>query len=544
MIRSAFPERKLLPTPYGYRLTLIAILLLAAALRFPELERVPPPFNVDEACNAYDAYAILRTGRDQWGRPWPITFRAFNDYRRPATIYAAVPFVALFGLTIFAIRAAAALWGWLCVLFVHRLARDMFGRSAGLSAALMLALSPWHITFSRVGLEASGPMLTVLTLALWSLWRWHRTHRRRWLTASAASFALTFYTYTTMQAFIPLLLGVMAVIFRRELWAHRADVLRATLLLGLLVLPLVVALTTTPATWNRLHAVTVLRPDVPLAEGMRRIVRQWLGHFSPVYLFLRGDAQPVHHDQGFGMLYWADALFLLLGIRALFRWKRDRKAVAILVAWLILGPVPAALTVEDMGTPHAMRGLAILPAWSLLSGLGLASLGEVRHVRLRAVLIGALLGALAWNARLVLHHYFTVYPVEAARAFEYGLREAMAYVAEHEAEYETIVLTDWISQPHIFAVFFLRYDPRLFQSHHAPYGDHLSEKLTRWGDKYMSGDVEALYGTLDRALFVVRPHMLKEVPPLFVVRHPDGSVAFKVIASPLHRSDSNNNDLP
>jgi hypothetical protein len=69
----------------GASLACVLVLLLAAALRFIDLERVPPGLNVDEALNAYEAYSILRTGRDEWGRVFPVTFRAFNDYRRPAT---------------------------------------------------------------------------------------------------------------------------------------------------------------------------------------------------------------------------------------------------------------------------------------------------------------------------------------------------------------------------------------------------------------------------------------------------------------------------
>ena len=105
----------------------------------------------------------------------------------------------------------------------------------------------------------------------------------------------------------------------------------------------------------------------------------------------------------------------------------------------------------------------------------------------------------------------------------------MDYVIAHEDEVDTIVLTDWISQPHIFAVFYAGYDPAAFQQTHAPYGDRLSEKLSAWGDKYRIGDVDALYAELEHGLFVARPHMLEGVEPEVVVLHPDGTPAFKVI---------------
>jgi hypothetical protein len=121
-----------------------------------------------------------------------------------------------------------------------------------------------------------------------------------------------------------------------------------------------------------------------------------------------------------------------------------------------------------------------------------------------------------------------VYPVTSARAFEYGIREAIDYVTIREDQYDAIVLTNWISQPHIFALFFQRHDPARFQALAPPYGDKLSVKLKSWG-KYQTGDVDKLYSQLERGIFVARPHMLPEVEPVWTIHHPDGTLAFKVI---------------
>lgn len=516
------------------RWAIIILLLLAAALRLGDLERVPPPLNVDEAVNAYDAYALLKTGRDQWGNRWPITMQAFNDYRRPATIYSAVPFVAVFGLTIFGIRAMAAFWGWMTVLFTYRLARDMFDVRVGWAAALMLAISPWHIAFSRLGVEVSGPLLCTLVAGLDFGWRWYRTRQPTWLAAAGIAFGLALYAYTTAQAFVPLLLLVVGAVFRRELWQQRRVVLLTGVLLVVIVTPLVVAILRNPDSWNRMNAISIFAD--PNAQGWKTLLAQWIGHFSPDYLFLRGDAQPVHHAPGFGQLYWIELLLAPLGLYGLLH-CRDRKAMFLLLAWIALGPVPAALTRQDMGSANSMRGIAGLPGWAILSGLGLATVWEwlnplkfVRSVDIPKLLpTGILLGALAWNAGTVLRNYFTVYPVEHARDFEYGIREAMDYVLAYEDDYDTIVLTNWISQPHIFAVFYAHYDPRSFQLLHAPYGIQLSEKLLWWGAKYRTGDVDQLYYELEHGLFVARPHMLPDVEPVLVINHPNGTPAFKII---------------
>jgi 4-amino-4-deoxy-L-arabinose transferase-like glycosyltransferase len=510
-------------------LGILAVLLLAAGLRFAALEQVPPALNVDEAVNGYEAYSLLKTGRDEWGNAWPLTIRAFNDYRRPAMVYSAIPFVAVLGLTLFAVRAAAATWGLLTVLLTYCLARDMFGRQAAILAGLMLALSSWHLSFSRQCREATVAIFSI-TLGLWCVWRWFSSRRQGWLVGAGLAFGLSFYTYNITLAFTPLMLGACGLIFGSELWRQRRTAALTLLTVVLVAAPLFYALLSNPHTGNRLDYVTVFRPGEPLRHALSTVARQWWGHFSPDYLFIHGDAHKVLHPPGSGQLYVVEALLLPLGVLGVVLTRRKRRAGALLLAWVALGAVPAALTTQDVGTAHSLRGMLGLPAFAILAAQGALAIWEARRIRprLRVLLLAVLAVVLAWNAVTVLRRYFVDYPVQYARAYEYGIREAMDYVTAHEDEYDTIVLTDWISQPHIFALFFQRYDPRRFQAGPVEYTHTLSAKVTRW-DKYRVGNVDELYGQLEHGLFVARPHMLPGVAPVLVIHHPDGSPAFKVI---------------
>lgn len=509
---------------------ILGILCLAAALRFPALERIPPPLQVDEALNGYEAYSLLKTGRDEWGNPWPVTVRGFNDYRRPAIIYTAIPFVALFGLNVFAIRATAALWGLLGVLLTYRLARDMFGPWAGILAALMLAISPWHLHFSRIGLEATVAMFTVV-LSIWCGWRWFRSKRWTWLIAAGLCFGLSLYTYTPTQAFTPLMMTACGAIFAHALQRQKRALALAIATCALVALPLVYSLASNPQTWNRLDNVSLFQPGEPWLISAGVAARQWMGHFSVNYLFVHGDAHEVLHPPGSGQLYVVDMLLLPLGLVGLFAVRANRRAGALLVAWIGLGAVPAALTIQEMGTPHSLRGMLGVPAFAIVSAQGLLTVWKARRIgpRLRAALLGFLIGLLAWNAGSFLHRYFVVYPVRSARAYEYGVQQAVEYIAAHEEEYDVVVLTDWISQPHIFVLFYERYDPRRFQALSPDYPHTLSAKLLRW-DKYLVGNIDELYAQFEHGLFVARPHMLAGIEPTLTIEHPDGSPAFHIFA--------------
>ena len=93
---------------------LIALALVAGiGLRVARLDKVPPALNQDEACDGYDAYSILTTGRDHHGNFMPIVMQGFNDYRMPLLQYSLVPLVGMFGLKTEIVRLGAAIWGTL-----------------------------------------------------------------------------------------------------------------------------------------------------------------------------------------------------------------------------------------------------------------------------------------------------------------------------------------------------------------------------------------------------------------------------------------------
>src|SRR5271170_7064405 len=83
---------------------LTLILVLGLALRLWQLGAVPPSPDWDEVALGYDAYSIMHTGRDEFGAFLPSVLRSFDDYKPALYAYLAIPTVAVFGLTTFAVR--------------------------------------------------------------------------------------------------------------------------------------------------------------------------------------------------------------------------------------------------------------------------------------------------------------------------------------------------------------------------------------------------------------------------------------------------------
>ena len=202
--------------------TRLSVLILAAAmvagvgLRVVRLDQSPPGFMQDEACNGYDAYCILKTGRDQHGNFLPLTMQAFNDYRMPLFDYSLVPFVAAFGLNPAGVRLCAATWGVVDMAAIATIAGLMLGWPGAAIAALLVAFSPWHLHFSRFAIEGTAASATVdLAMAFFFLWLTRR--RNRWLLLSGLFFGLSLYSYSITKLFVPLMIGWLALFYWRDL---------------------------------------------------------------------------------------------------------------------------------------------------------------------------------------------------------------------------------------------------------------------------------------------------------------------------------------
>ena len=138
---------------------LIGILIGAGVLRLAWLAKYPSGFTPDEAAFGYNAYSLLKTGRDEWGTTWWKLFfynmRSFGDYKLPLYSYLAVPTVAWLGLSELSVRLPGAVLGTMSVIGVYYLAAELFTKRIGILAALLLAISPWHIQLSRGAFEAN-----------------------------------------------------------------------------------------------------------------------------------------------------------------------------------------------------------------------------------------------------------------------------------------------------------------------------------------------------------------------------------------------------
>ncbi|MEK7516095.1 MAG: glycosyltransferase family 39 protein, partial [Patescibacteria group bacterium] len=430
------------------------LVILAAIPRFIALENLPPDaLNQDEAVDLYDAYSILRTGRDHRGNFLPLHLAAFSDVRdnrTPLFTYASVPAAALFGLRPLAVRVVSAATGVATVLLVYAIALRLFkDRRAALAAGVFLALSPWHIFLSRAGFE---PITVPFFLALGTWFFLHALdgNRRAWYGAAIA-FAVGMYAYAPVKVAIPLWMFFLLAAFRNEIRVHRLPIFRAAFLFLLMVAPFAVDhILHWEAVQGRYNEVSVFTYGKPWPLYF---LANYASHFSAVFTNPRS-------------LSLAEAIGFIFGIVALITARRESQmARRLLFGWLVIAPLPAAMTSIS---PHTLRSAAILPAFAIVEAIGFLFALRMARALPRRIVVPAFAALLFLIAARDANFYVSSgFPFTISTFHARGYQSMSAFLREHGAAYRRIVvITDREKysylQPYIFFLVYLQYDPKIF----------------------------------------------------------------------------------
>ena len=451
-------------------------------LRVAWWSKFPPGFTADEATMGYDAYSLLKTGKDQFGTSWPLAFRSFGDYRPPLYIYASMPFVAIFGLTPLAVRLPSMIAGSLEIVLIYLVGKEIFSQKAGLYSAILLMLSPWSILQTRFAQETNLSTLTIFA-GISGLIFWIRKNKWKYIVYSALFFGLSFYSYHNARLTTPLiLLGCLILIMSVKKVSGR-QVAAAAIIVILMVLPLMVWMKNNPqAIFRRASSQSVfadqgikgslwkdivsmppgypvwlsrLQHNKPLYYG-RVILKGYLSHFDPRFLFFSGDPHERFRTPYSGVLNWTMLLFLPIGfVMVVSRCFRGANSFSLrlIVWWLLIAPVVASLSIIVPNSQHAQDLMIPL---HLVGGIGAALVFERMAVLQKSLAISLFFVSFS----LFLYGYMQVIPVQTKylQAWHYygNLFEKL-----HPFYQDGIVFLG--GQYYINLAFYLKVDPKTFQ---------------------------------------------------------------------------------
>ncbi len=491
------------------------------------LDQSPPGLNQDEACNGYDAYSILETGRDQHGNFMPLVMQGFNDYRMPLFDYSLVPFVAAFGLKPAGVRLCAAMWGAVDMFVIALLAGLLLGWPGAAIAALLIAFSPWHLPFSRFAIEGTAAS-AIVDLAMASFFLWVVRRRDRWLLLSGLFFGVSLYAYSITKLLVPLMIGWLALLYGRDLMRSARATAIAMSLVVLFALPQgVMLLRHTAEMQARFANISVFNNDGSMLYRFNLFGSNFASYFGPSYLFVDGDVNPMLHPPGFGQLLPEQALLIVSGLIALLGVRR-RKLALFLLGWIVLASLPAALLLTS---PNSLHGILAFAPWILLSALGFVVLLELdlRYPVFKLAAAAVIVAAIIGHGSQFVRAYFRDYPAQARIDFRYGMDQVVREIEKYDDDRQRVFLTR-MNQGYIYVLFFRQYPPALFQQTKVTQEEGLFGRVLGF-DRYLFPVVhpESIYISFEHGIFVFGGGDTFPGQPAATIRYPDGTPAYNIV---------------
>ena len=479
-------------------LFLVLIVIAAFALRIAAIDKVPPSLNWDEVSHGYNAYSILKSGKDEWGASFPIIFKAYGDYKLPGYIYLTALSELFFGLNSFAVRLVSILAGVASVIFTYLLTIEFVSKdnnklfankskAIAILASLLVAVEPWSFFLSRGAFEAN----LALAFFLSSLYLFFKSFdKATYLIFSAITLGLTVWTYNSYRIFTPLFLIALIFLYRQEISdlykKSRYSLSLALISLLILLVPMFWQLFN-PNGLARYGRVAILDEGavgqiINLRENFKlnptlerlmfnrptffviRFLKNYVSHFSPKFVFVDGGTNYQFSIPGHGLIYIINLPFLVIGL--VYFLKRKGKISLFILVWLLLAPIPSSLTRE---APHVLRSITFLSQPMVLTAFGLVvfleflkSRGIGKRVSKEFLLLIYLLGVGIF-ALNYLRVYFQEYPRNYAWSWQYGYKQAVNYIKENYGNYDKIIITKKYGEPHEFILFNWPWDPYKYQ---------------------------------------------------------------------------------
>lgn len=505
-------------------LYLVVIIAIACGIRLYQLGTVPISLHGDEIGVGYNAYSLLTSGIDEYGKRWPLVLRA--DVA-PAIFYTTIPSIAVFGTNEFAVRFPSVVISIISLLIFYVLVTELFDAKKALIATFLLSLSPWHIQISRIAHDAPYGLLLQLVATVLFL---KGTKSKPILTLlSFILFGLSFYTYHSPRLTSPLLLIGLLCIFRKEIARMKKTLLYGFILFILTITPITVDFLNKPISETRFGGISIFtRQDtsVPLTpfyfiRMIPTFVGNYLNQFNPYSLFFDTSTMRYFNVRFNGLLQYWELPAIIFGIYTLYKTKERQKYLVLF--WILISVLPGALT---QGSPNAGRIFMLAPMLSLLGGIGITTIIDKKIISPNILMI-----VILSNTMFFSYWYFIDAPNVFAHQWQYGLKSMAQKVVSREREFDHIVITDQAKQAYIYILFYGRKDPRWLMAQpnkkrhpfigYSAFGNYEFRAIQWSDDQYLTNTL--LVGTAEEIPTII--------PALFEIRSLSNGASLRVVST-------------
>jgi hypothetical protein len=502
-----------------------AIILVGGLLRIVALDQWPNGIHPDELVIGMSGYSIAKTGTDYRQTdflPRYVTGLSprFDNRTSVLNIYANAAAHLVAPTSQWTIRLPGALVGTLTIFLIFLLARLLFKNNAiALTAAGMLAFSPYHIFYSRFANDAIFSIALIVGATL-LFRRALLSGRAVTFGASAALFALTLYGYHTYKMLTPLFVALLLVLYWKKLRAHHRGFM----------------------TWLAVGVIVAL-PAILIHMFRWATVN---AEFAYVHAQAHGSSNPffliINLASFFLPQFWAgprtglivEGIAAMIGAAWLLRSRHPE--ARFLLSWMLWFPLAAIFTDTVFINPNPLRGTSWLTVMPLLAGAGAVAL--VKHFRRdppKLIAIGVIAFCLIVTGGTRVWSHWRAGDTPTC-CFSFGSKidnPIFEYVRQLPPD-EEIIVSNWgqpVWQQGLIYAYLLPLPPRLVQTD-ATFMQQEKipalDELTRVG-RFRFCDLEECYQPNDGKLYIVRGNQMTNLPGTVLSRNSDGSVRFRAV---------------
>lgn len=540
------------------------IILLAIATRFYKLGEIPKGFYVDEAGQGYSAYSILKTGKDEFGKAFPVVFRSLTDFKTPVYIYLIVPLIPIFGLTPFTVRFPSFLFSILTIPILFYLIKELMPKKhlsfnancLALIVCLLLAISPWHILFGRTNFECNVALFFFLTGVL----AFYKSLKNpKLLILSGFMFALAIPAYHSQRIITPLMVLILFIRFRGIILDRlHMPYLIAAGVIGFIISIPTISVALTPGFLARATGLNIFShirqmPDGFLASytGMlnpivngswflstREFFQLYFSYLSPRFMFYLGDYGPRSSFPELATFFLWQFPFYIYGLWLVIIKKNLGELRFFTLIALLISPIPAAVTRDPYTT---IRSLPLVIPQIVIISIGIHELFTKMKANWSKIAFCLVFAALIIYSLFKLYSsVFMLNEYYRPKAWDYGWQQVASVIKSLDTGLP-IVIDNARSDPELQMAFFLKYDPVIYQKdnfevpldqyytnlYRSP-TKHVGNIITRsinWEndlivDQYLVGD------ELGISLQQIKEHNLTLVAQ---VNYPDTTPAYRIV---------------
>jgi hypothetical protein len=354
--------------------------------------------------------------------------------------------------------------------------------SIALVASLLLAISPWHLQFSRSAYEAN---IAVFFLVFGMTLLMRALKQKKLYIPGFIALALSVWSYHSSRIFIPLILVSFIALYFQEIKKSKIYFFLGSALFIIICMPILLLsispeglvrargvsaldnneLVNRNVSWRQLDVIAGI-PFSNIYHNQRLVnisiaLKGYLEHYNPNFFFSE-IVQGKYHAPGVGLLYLWELPFLLYGFHVLA--NRKGKGRYVLFLWFIFAPVAASPTIN---LPHPVRTLVFLPVIEVFVAVGLwglcSRLTPIKKIS-HLLLFGFGAVVITSSCFYYLHQYYVHGPVDYASDWQYGNEQVVRTVKTMQDKFDKVIVSTSLDVPYMFFLYYLRYDPAIYLS--------------------------------------------------------------------------------